>query len=161
MKEEGKTQVDIQRCYEILELDRNASADEIKQSYKDIVNVWHPDRFSHNPRLKKKAEKKLKEVNQAYETLKSSLSSKDKRHTGTNKRHYSKAGPKGGNERQRRTNAGYSKARPKVEPRDKTEVVVEAGTELVLTTCYHFYKSLRRIFGGQSKKAPQEEASRR
>ena len=66
--------MDIKRCYEILELNQHASPDALKQAYKDIVNVWHPDRFSHNPRLKKMAEKKLKEINLAYETLKAYLS---------------------------------------------------------------------------------------
>ena len=69
--------MDIQRCFKILELDRDASPDEAKQAYKDIVNVWHPDRFSNNPRLKQKAEEKLKEVNIAYEMVKSFLSSND------------------------------------------------------------------------------------
>ncbi|MBW1888862.1 MAG: molecular chaperone DnaJ, partial [Deltaproteobacteria bacterium] len=45
----------------MFELDRLASPYEVKQAYKDIVNVWHPDRFSNNPRLKQKAEEKLKE----------------------------------------------------------------------------------------------------
>lgn len=53
-----------------LELDRNASCEEIKQAYLDLVIVWHPDRFSHNPRLQQKAEEKLKLFNQAYEYLK-------------------------------------------------------------------------------------------
>ena len=63
--------MDIEKCFEIFELDRRASPYEVKQAYKDIVNVWHPDRFSNNPRLKQKAEEKLKEINVAYETLKS------------------------------------------------------------------------------------------
>ena len=70
--------MDIEQSFEILELDRGASTDEIKQSYKDIVTVWHPDRFSNNPRLKQKAEEKLKEVNVAYDTLKSYLSSEQR-----------------------------------------------------------------------------------
>ena len=49
--------MDIKRCYEILELEPTASVKDLKQAYKDIVNVWHPDRFSHSTRLKKKAEK--------------------------------------------------------------------------------------------------------
>lgn len=61
--------MEIERCYEILELRPGASPGEIRHSYKDIVAVWHPDRFKHNPRLRRKAEQKLKEVNIAYETL--------------------------------------------------------------------------------------------
>lgn len=53
-----------------LSLDPNASFDQIREAYQDLVMVWHPDRFLHNPRLYKKAEAKLKEVNQAYDYLK-------------------------------------------------------------------------------------------
>ncbi|PZD73579.1 Chaperone protein DnaJ [Acaryochloris thomasi RCC1774] len=56
---------------QILELESNASLGEIKQAYKDLVTVWHPDRFGHNPRLREKAEGKLKQFNQAYEALRS------------------------------------------------------------------------------------------
>lgn len=61
--------MDIERCFEILEIEPDASSDEVKQGYKDLVHVWHPDRFPHNPRLKKKAEEKMKEVNLAYEMV--------------------------------------------------------------------------------------------
>ena len=54
--------MDIVRCYEILEVEPDASLDEVKQVYKDLVCVWHPDRFSHNPRLRKRAEEKLKKL---------------------------------------------------------------------------------------------------
>ena len=66
--------MDIQRYYEVLELDPGASAEDVLQAYKDLVNVWHPDRFSKIPRLRIKAEKKLKEVNEAYEKLQLYLS---------------------------------------------------------------------------------------
>ncbi|HPW35939.1 MAG: chaperone protein DnaJ [Syntrophorhabdus sp. PtaB.Bin027] len=50
-------------------LHNGASLEEVKQAYKDLVNVWHPDRFAHNPRLQKKAEEKLKQINAAYKEL--------------------------------------------------------------------------------------------
>ena len=101
--------MDIKQSFEILELDRGASTDEIKQSYKDIVTVWHPDRFPNNPRLKQKAEEKLKEVNVAYDTLKSYLSS------------------------EQRMEPKQEKAQPDAAPYDKTEAVVEAGTGIALS----------------------------
>jgi DnaJ-domain-containing protein 1 len=61
----------ISRCIEILGLKPNASQEEVNQAYRDLANVWHPDRFVGNPRLQKKAEEKLKEINAAYEYIKS------------------------------------------------------------------------------------------
>ena len=54
---------DIDKYYEILGLNLGASEEEIKQAYRDLVNVWHPDRFSDNERLEEKASEKLKEIN--------------------------------------------------------------------------------------------------
>jgi hypothetical protein len=45
------------------------SAAELKAAYRDLAKVWHPDRFSHDPRLQQKAQEKLKEINEAYEQL--------------------------------------------------------------------------------------------
>ncbi len=57
--------------YKVLEVEPGASQNEIKQAYKDLAKVWHPDRFTDNPRLQQKAEVKLKQINTAYEFLKS------------------------------------------------------------------------------------------
>lgn len=65
---------DIDRYYEILELKFGASPEEVKRAYRDLVRVWHPDRFSHDPRLQQKAQEKLKEINEAYEKLQAFLS---------------------------------------------------------------------------------------
>ncbi|MBW1743990.1 MAG: J domain-containing protein [Deltaproteobacteria bacterium] len=121
--------MDIRRCFEILELDRNASPDEAKQAYKDIVNIWHPDRFSHNPRLKQKAEAKLKKVNVAYETVQSFLSKKQTAQPEQKAAQQPQAGPK---------------------PRDRTEAAVEEGTRMVLEVSSYLYKTLRRMVVSQS-----------
>lgn len=64
----------IRDAYKTLELAYGASMEEVKQGYKDLVRVWHPDRFAQDPRLKKKAEEKLKEINVAYGELKAFFS---------------------------------------------------------------------------------------
>lgn len=135
--------MDIRRCFEILELDSGVSPDEAKQAYKDIVNVWHPDRFSNNPRLKRKAEEKLKEVNVAYETVKSFLSGKPEvePEQKTTPQAQAKAEPE------------YYRAQAKPQARDKTEVTVEAGTRIILDICSSLYKTLRRIVVSQASKA--------
>ena len=69
--------MDIDKYYQMLEVQRGASPDQVKQAYKDLVNIWHPDRVSNNPRLKQKAEAKLKEINTAYEKVNSYLSAQE------------------------------------------------------------------------------------
>ncbi len=51
--------------YEILGVDKSASADEIKKAYKKVAIKYHPDRNPDN----KEAEEKFKEAAEAYEVL--------------------------------------------------------------------------------------------
>jgi hypothetical protein len=55
----------------LLALRPGATSMEIKEAYRDLVKVWHPDRFGSDPRLRRKAEDKLKEINKAYLVLQS------------------------------------------------------------------------------------------
>lgn len=52
----------------VLELEPGASLADVKQAYRDLARVWHPDRFADG-RLAIKAEARLKQVNAAYEWL--------------------------------------------------------------------------------------------
>lgn len=54
--------------YEVLNIREGASIDEIKRAYKDLVKKYHPDQYQNNP-LSGLAEEKLKEINQAYDSL--------------------------------------------------------------------------------------------
>ena len=52
--------------YELLKLDKNASMDEIKKSYKKLALKYHPDRNKDNI---EENEKKFKKITEAYEVL--------------------------------------------------------------------------------------------
>jgi len=51
--------------YKILGVDRKASQDEIKKSYRKLAMKYHPDKNPDD----KKAEEKFKEINEAYQVL--------------------------------------------------------------------------------------------
>ena len=51
--------------YEVLELQKGASEEEIKKAYRRLAKKYHPDLNPGN----KEAEEKMKEVNAAYEIL--------------------------------------------------------------------------------------------
>ncbi|HEX3799915.1 MAG TPA: DnaJ domain-containing protein [Verrucomicrobiae bacterium] len=60
---------EISRCRKILGVDAGTSLEDLKSIYRDLVQVWHPDRFAGNERLQLKAQEKLKEINAAYDFL--------------------------------------------------------------------------------------------
>ena len=63
----------ISAYLELFDLPDAFTEAQLKQAYHDLVQVWHPDKHSHNERLRKKADEKMKEINQAYEVLQSGL----------------------------------------------------------------------------------------
>ena len=57
-------------AYKILEIDSNASEDEIKGAYRKMAKKYHPDKLrGQDPAMIKGAEEKFREVQKAYETL--------------------------------------------------------------------------------------------
>jgi DnaJ-class molecular chaperone len=63
----GKPSTD--QCLRVLGLERDATPGDCHRAYKDLVEVWHPDRLAHNERLRLLATDRLKEINEAYAHL--------------------------------------------------------------------------------------------
>jgi len=54
--------------YVILGVSRNASDEEVKKAYRDLARKYHPDNYVNNP-LADLAQEKMKEINEAYDTI--------------------------------------------------------------------------------------------
>lgn len=54
--------------YEVLGISTSASDDEVKRAYRELARKYHPDNYQNNP-LADLAEEKMKEINEAYETI--------------------------------------------------------------------------------------------
>jgi curved DNA-binding protein CbpA len=132
--------MNIRKSFELLEIGMNATEDEAKQAYKDLVSVWHPDRFSHNPRLKKKAEEKIKEANLAFETVKDFFSATGK--SDQSRRKNEKPHPGQSGEPFKRS-AGTA---------SKTELAAELGTTAVLTLWSYLSKRVNHVLSDDVKR---------
>lgn len=56
--------------YKILNVEKNATEEEIKRSYKKLAVQWHPDKFVNESEDKKReAEEKFKDISEAYTIL--------------------------------------------------------------------------------------------
>lgn len=56
----------MENPYKTLGVSEDASEDEIKKAYRDLVKKYHPDQYRNNP-LSKLAEERLAEINEAYD----------------------------------------------------------------------------------------------
>jgi len=62
---------EVDSAYKILEIDSNASDEEIKKAYREMAVKYHPDKVSHiGDDIRKAAEEKFQEVSSAYEQIK-------------------------------------------------------------------------------------------
>ncbi len=57
--------------YEVLGISRNATDDEVKSAYRDLARKYHPDNVANsaNPAASELFEEKMKEINEAYDTI--------------------------------------------------------------------------------------------
>ena len=73
----------LQDWYHTLDLEPGATLADVKRSYRELVKVWHPDRFAHDPALERKGQEKLKRINLAFELLKKFFAGEDTKATPT------------------------------------------------------------------------------
>ncbi|MBM0651583.1 TerB family tellurite resistance protein [Capnocytophaga genosp. AHN8471] len=60
----------LAKAYAILGLQSNATAEEVKQAYRNMAKKYHPDRvITEDAAIKKGAEEKFKQVQEAYELI--------------------------------------------------------------------------------------------
>jgi hypothetical protein len=66
---------EINHCYQVLELEPSASLEQVKQAWRELAKVWHPDRFPNDAKMQQRAQERLKMINRAYELLSQFLKS--------------------------------------------------------------------------------------
>lgn len=54
--------------YKVLGIDRSASDEEVKKAYRELARKYHPDNYANTP-LSELADEKMKEINEAYESI--------------------------------------------------------------------------------------------
>ena len=70
-KTDASAQMNIAEAYNILEIESDATTEEIKSAYKKKLMEYHPDRVeSLGQEIKELAKKKTLLINQAYELIK-------------------------------------------------------------------------------------------
>src|SRR6266404_3302898 len=68
-------QTETGEAYRTLDLQPGADLGSVRQAYRVLVKVWHPDRFGNDPKLQAISDEKLKDINASYEAIVAYLAS--------------------------------------------------------------------------------------
>lgn len=63
--------MDLSKAYHLLDIPAGSAEKDVRTAYRDMVAVWHPDRFQGNERLRKSAEHKIRDINAAFQLISS------------------------------------------------------------------------------------------
>ena len=66
----------MKKYFDILELDESATIEAVERAHQELTDAWRPENDPNLPRYRRKAETKLREINEAYERLKSYLANR-------------------------------------------------------------------------------------
>jgi nucleotide-binding universal stress UspA family protein len=69
-------QYELTSLLNLFDLDQGFTSEELKVAYRELVQIWHPDRFAQNDQLQLRAQNKLKEINEANIKLQDYLATK-------------------------------------------------------------------------------------
>jgi DnaJ domain len=61
--------VELADAYRVLEIAAGASKDEAREARNVLAKVWHPDRHQGDPKVHDRADRKLRQINEAYAFL--------------------------------------------------------------------------------------------
>ncbi len=61
----------LKEALNLLELSDYPTETEVERAYRDMMKIWHPDRFPLDPELQNRANQRTKEINAAYDLIKS------------------------------------------------------------------------------------------
>lgn len=76
-----QSHISMKRYYEALDIPQSATVDEIRAQYKQLVRVYHPDRFA-DAEAKAQAEERFKAINEAYRALSEAAEQRGKQSAG-------------------------------------------------------------------------------
>lgn len=60
---------DMAQAFSTLGIGPQSSSEQVRQAYRRLVKLWHPDQYTRNPRQRAEAEARLKTINQAYSII--------------------------------------------------------------------------------------------
>jgi len=61
--------LDLKWAYHVIGADHADTAESLKDRYRTLVKTWHPDKFANDPVMRERAEKKMKQINSAYQMV--------------------------------------------------------------------------------------------